>query len=282
MGIAVIEYYIDGSAKENTIGAGIVKINEYGFIEKHHFTIEHTNPASQIAEGYALEKSLEMIRENDIHKNELVNIYTDCKQLITCLAFNQHIEFHRSEFFSRQEMNGYFQYLRDVYKELIVKKSKSCIYHCIISNEARPLIKVFYKEDAENKNYLQEAHSMSRKYIKKEELKIHKVDLKAAPKAALKSAAKVEPKIKKIDLKAVKKANSWHIVKNNSKTIAVNKRPLIALSEALLQTKVQNHQIKLCVYLENLLKSTNKNKLSNESMISAFKIIDEHKNMFVS
>lgn len=204
----------------------------------------------------------------------MINVYTDCKQLITCLAFNRHIEFHRSEFFSRQEMNGYFQYLRDVYKELIVKKSKSCIYHCIISNEARPWIKVFYKEDAENKNYLQEAHSMSRKYIKKEELKIQPVDLKAAPK--------VELKIKKIELKAVKKANSWHIVKNNGKTIAVNKRPLIALSEALLQTKVQNHQIKLCVYLENLLKSTNKNKLSNESMISAIQIIDEHKKMFVS
>lgn len=62
VGIAVIEYYIDGSAKESTIGAGIVKINEYGFIEKHHFTIEHVNPTSQIAEGYALQKAFEMIR----------------------------------------------------------------------------------------------------------------------------------------------------------------------------------------------------------------------------
>lgn len=274
MGIAVIEYYIDGSAKENTVGAGIVKINEFGFIEKRHFTIEHMDPTSQIAEGYAFEKAMEMTRENDIHKNELINIYTDCRQLINCMAFNQQIEFHRSEFFSKQETNDYFQYLRDIYKELIVRKSKSCIYHCVRSNEARPLIKVFFKDDADNKNYLQEAHSLSRKYIKKEEPKIKKVDSKAAPK--------VDQKLKKIELKAVKKENSWHIMKNNNKTIAVNKRPLIALSEALIQSKVQNNQFKLCAYLENLLKSTNKNKLSNESMITAMKIIDKHKNMFVS
>lgn len=274
VGIAMIEYYIDGSAKDKTIGAGIVKINEFGFIEKRHFTAEHTNPSPQIAEGFAFEKAMEMISENDIHKNDVVNIYSDCRYLISSLQFNRHIEFHRSEFFIKQEANGYFLYLRDLYKDLIARNSKSCIYHCSKSNEARPLIKLFYKEDAENKNYLQDAHSMSRKYIMKEEPKIKKVDLKATPK--------VEPKIKKINLKAVKKANSWHIVKNNGKTIAENKRPLIALSEALMKTKAQNQQIKLCAYLENLLKSTNKNQLSNESMITAIKIIEERKNMFVS
>lgn len=257
--LGVIEYYIDGSAKEKTIGAGIVKINEYGFIEKRHFTIEHTNPSSQIAEGYSFEKALEMIAETDLHKNELINLYTDCRQLHNSLAFNPHIELHRSEFFIKQEPSTYFQYLKDIYRDLILRNSKSCIYHCEKTQQARPLIKLFYKDDAEDRHYLQEAHSMSRKYIKKE-----------------------AQKVGKIELKAIKKANSWHILIDNNKTIAVNKRPLIALSEALAQTDVHNKQIKLCVYLENLLKSTNKNKISNDSMISAMKIIDKHKKTFVS
>ena len=33
--MSVIEYYIDGSTKENTIGAGIVKVNEF-FKQKIH------------------------------------------------------------------------------------------------------------------------------------------------------------------------------------------------------------------------------------------------------
>lgn len=258
MGIVVIEYYIDGSAKGNTIGAGIVKINEYGFIEKRHFTTEHINPTSQIAEGYALERALEMIRENDIHKNEMIDLYTDCRELITCMTFNQHIEFHRSEFFSKQETNDYFQYLRDVYKELIIRKSKSCIYHCVKVNEARPLIKMFFKDDAQDKKYLQEAHMMSRKYIKKE-----------------------ETKVLKIELKAVRKDKTWHIIKNNKEMIAVNKRPLIAFSEALMQPDIQNKEIKLCANLETLLKTTSNNKPSTEPMKIAMKTIEKYKKVFV-
>lgn len=269
---AVIEYFIDGSAKGNMVGAGIVKINEFGFIEKRHFTIEHVNPSSQIAEGYAFEMALDMISKTDIHKNELINIYSDCRQLITCVSFNSQTAFHRTDFFIRQETNGYFEHLRNSYKELIMKKSKSCIYHCAKSGEARPLIKVFFKDCAEDKKYLQAAHALSRNYLNKEELKITKVEM-AIPK--------MEPKPKKVELKAVKKENEWHIVKNK-KTIAVHKRPLIALSEALVQPEVQNSSIKLCVYLENLLKSTSKNKLSQESLISAMKIIDKHKKSFVS
>lgn len=256
--LAVIEYYIDGSAKQNTIGAGIVKINEYGFLDKRHFTIEHTNPSSQIAEGYSFEKALEMIAENDLNKNELIDLYTDCRELHNAMAFNAHIEIHGSGFFVLNEPSGYFQYLRDIYTALILRHSKSCIYHCAKTKQGRPLIKLFYKEHAEDKKYLQDAHSMSRKYIEIEEQK----------KA-------------KIDLKAMKKDGSWHILMNNKKTIGVNKRPLIALSEALTSTAVQNKHIKLCDYLENLLKSTIKNKVSNDGMISAMKIIDKHKKSFV-
>ena len=36
----MIEYYIDGSTKDHMIGVGIVKVNEFGFIEKHHFNVE--------------------------------------------------------------------------------------------------------------------------------------------------------------------------------------------------------------------------------------------------
>ncbi|WP_282019927.1 hypothetical protein [Planomicrobium okeanokoites] len=270
----MIEYYLDGSAKGNMVGAGVVKINEYGFIEKSHFTSEHVNPSSQTAEGFALEKALGLIMETDIHKNELINIYTDCRQLINLMDFNQTLEFHHHEFFNRQEANNYFQYLREIYKELILRNSKSSIYHCAKTNTARPLIKVFFKDDADHKNYLQDAHKLSRTYIRKEEGKVEKVELTTVVKEV--------PKRKKVELKAVKKANSWHIVKNNGKTIAVNKRPLIALSVALVQTKNPNQQIKLCLYLENLLKSTNKNKVNNESMLEAIKIIDEHKKMFVS
>ena len=257
--LAVIEYYIDGSTKENTVGAGIVKINEFGFIEKRHFTIEHTDPSSQTAEGYAFEKALELIAATDLHKNEMIDLYTDCRQLQNSLSFNQHVEFHRSDFFTKQEPNGYFLHLRGIYRELIIRNSKSCIYHCAKTQQSRPLIKVFFKDDAEDKKYMQEAHSLSRKYIKKEELKVLKVELKA-----------------------IRKESAWQIIRNNGEVVAFNKRPLIALSEALTQMGVRNNQIKLCVYLENLLKSTNKNKLSNESIKSAMKIIDKHKKSFVS
>lgn len=59
----MIEYYIDGSAKDRTIGAGIVRINEFGFMDKRHIAAEHTNPTPQIAEGFAFEKALEMIKD---------------------------------------------------------------------------------------------------------------------------------------------------------------------------------------------------------------------------
>lgn len=65
----MIEYYIDGSMKDNIVGAGFVKINEFGFIEKHHFNLGHINPSSNIAECYCLEKTFEMLKEKDIHKN---------------------------------------------------------------------------------------------------------------------------------------------------------------------------------------------------------------------
>ena len=61
----MIEYYIDGSTKDHMIGVGIVKVNEFGFIEKHHFNVEHINPSSNLAEGYALEKTFELIKESE-------------------------------------------------------------------------------------------------------------------------------------------------------------------------------------------------------------------------
>lgn len=82
----MIEYYIDGSAKDNRIGVGIVKVNEFGFIEKHHFNVEHINASSNLAEGFSLKKALELIKVTDFNKNELKNIYTDSKKLYMCLS----------------------------------------------------------------------------------------------------------------------------------------------------------------------------------------------------
>lgn len=59
--------------------------------------------------------------------------------------------------------------------------------------------------------------------------------------------------------------------------MAGNKRPLIALSEALKQMNSQSSEIHLCDTLTTILKSTNKNNLSNSSIKSAVKIIETHK-----
>lgn len=235
------------------IGAGIVKVNEFGFIEKHHFNVEHNNPSSSIAEGYALEKTLEIIRGNDLHKNEIIDIYTDNQKLHSTLLYNENTEFTRSNFFAKQESNNYFLHIRNLYLELISRHSDYPIYHCNKTNQARPLIKINFKDEAKDKKYLQDAHSLSRNYIKEEK------------------------KPSRVELKAVKENNVWHIVKDNKGVVAENKRPLIALSDALKQTDAHIKQIKLCDKLETILKSTNKNKLSNESMKSSIKIIENHK-----
>jgi hypothetical protein len=279
---------MDGSTKEHMIGVGIVKVNEFGFIEKHHFKIEHLNPNSHFAEGYAFEKALEMIKENDLNKNEMINVYTDCQSLYHSFLYNGNIEFHRSPFFVKQEPNSYFQHLRNLYISLVSRTSNYPVYHCTKTNQARPLIKLFFKDDVEDKTFLQEAHSLSRYYIK-EEAKLIKVEAKpieveakpikeeAKPIKEKAKPVKVKEKPIKVELKAVKEKNKWSIVKDNKDVIAENQRPLIALSEALKQTDAHNKQIKLCNGLKTILKNTNKNKLSNESMKTAIKIIEKHK-----
>lgn len=263
----MIEYYIDGSTKENMIGVGIVKVNEFGFIEKHHFKVEHLNPNSHFAEGYALEKTLEMIKENDLNKNEMINLYTDCQSLYHAFLYNGNIEFNRSPFFVKQEPNSYFQHLRNLYMALVSTTYNYPVYHCTKTNQARPLIKLFFKDDVEDKKYLQEAHSLSRNYIKVE----------AKPKKEEAKPMNVKAKPMKVELKAVKEKDKWCIVKDNKDVIAENQRPLIALSEALKQTDAHIKQIKLCDGLKSILKNTNKNKLSKESMKTAIKIIEKHK-----
>jgi hypothetical protein len=247
----MIEYYIDGSTKDHMIGVGIVKVTEFGFIEKHHFNIEHINPSSNIAEGYSLEKTFELIKETDINKHELIDIYTDSRNPHNSLTINTDVEFTRNNFFSKQESNSYFIFIRNLYLDIISKHSKSPLYFCDKTKRPRPLIKLYYKEDTQNKKYLQDAHTLSRNYIKEE--------------------------LVKMELKAIKEKDKWVIVKDKKAVVAENKRPLIALSEALKQTNAFNKQIKLCDTLETLLKSTSKNKLSNESMKSAYKIIENHK-----
>jgi ribonuclease HI len=253
--LAMIEYYIDGSKKDNVVGAGIVKVDQFGFIEKHHYYAEHTNASSTVAEGYSLEKTFELIKKMDTNPNELINIYTDCQKLQQTFLFNEKIEFTRNNFFAKQESHKYFQHLRNIYLELISRSSDYPIYHCDKTKEARPLIKIYFKDDAEEKKYLQVAHSLSRTYIKEEEAK---------------------PFI--IELKATRKMNKWYIVKDNNTILAENKRPLIALSEALKQTDAKVTEIKLCPSLETILKSTNKKNLSTP-MRSAVKIIENHKSL---
>jgi ribonuclease HI len=249
----LIEYYIDGSTKDNVIGVGIVKVNGFGFIEKHHFNVEHIKPSSNIAEGYSLEKALELINQNDINKTELINIYTDNQKLYNSLLHNTNLEFNNSDFFVKEEAMDYFQHIRSLYLELISKFSNKPIFYCDKTNNARPFIKIFFKDDVEDKKYLQDAHLLSRKYIKKE-----------------------DKNLVAIELRAIRKDNIWHIVKNK-KSVASNKRPLIALSDALIQINSPTKHIKLCDTLETILKSTNKNRLSNDSMKSAVKIIEDYK-----
>ncbi|MET3699895.1 hypothetical protein SAMN05877753_11415 [Bacillus oleivorans] len=250
----MIEYYIDGSTKDKMVGAGVVKVNEFGFIEKHHFKAEHINPTSNLAEGYALEKTFEMIKKDDIGKNEIIDIYTDCKSLYTSLLHNENKKFNNSNFFIKEETNYYFQHIRNLFIELNSRHSDYPVYHCIKTCTARPLIKIYFKDQLEDKKYLQAAHLLSREYIKE------------------------ETKVNQVELKAVKENNKWVIVKeDDQQVLAENKRPLIALSDALTQKDTHGKRIILCSTLAAILKCTNKEKLSNESIKSAIKIIENHK-----
>lgn len=251
----MIEYYIDGSTKDNTIGAGIVKVNEFGFVEKYHFNIEHINPSSLLAEGYAFEKTLEMVKENDLNKKEKIDIYTDNQKLYSSFLYQENIDFNSSDYFTKQESNNYYQHLRKLYLELNASFSNAPIYYCDKTQKPRPLIKVYFKDEVEDKKFFQDAHLLSREYIKE------KTD---SPD---------------IELKAIRKNNKWYIVKNDKDIVAENKRPVIALSYALKLVDNQNSHIKLCDKLVTILKSTNKNKLSNDAMKTAVKVIESHKNI---
>jgi hypothetical protein len=255
----LIQYYIDGSTKNNTIGVGIVKVNEYGFIEKHHYNVEHINPTSSIAEGYSLEKTFDLIKENDLNKNELIDIYTDCQQLQQSLLYNQNIEFHASNFYSKQESNSYFQHIRSIYIDLVARYAKSPLYYCEKTNQARPLIKIFFKDVVKEKKYLEEAHSLSRNYLKEESI----------PK-------KVETKPIKVELKAIKEKNKWLIVKDQD-VISENSRPLMALADALKKIDPSFKHIRLCDTLVTFIKNTNKNNITNQQMKDAIKEIEKHK-----
>jgi ribonuclease HI len=249
----MVEYYIDGSTKNNVIGVGIVKIDEFGFIEKHHFTVEHINPTSNIAEGFSLERALRIIQETDLEKKEIIDIYTDCQRIYHSFLYNQNSEFNRSSFFIKQESDHYFNHLRNLYIDLISRYSYYPLFFCDKTKQARPFIKIFFKDDAKDKKYLQDAHTLSRNYLKEDTIKPVKMELKA-----------------------IKKDDKWVIIKNNKGIVAENKRPLIALSEALKNIDTNHTQIKLCDSLETILKNTNINKLANESMKSAVKIIESH------
>jgi hypothetical protein len=247
----MIAYYIDGSTKDHVIGAGIVKVNEFGFIEKYHFKTEHINPTSQVAEGYSLEKTFEMIKNHDLSKNELIDIYTDCQQLFQSFLFNEKTEFNHSHFFTNQELNPYFRHLRSLYIQLVSKYSNSPLYYSEKTNHARPLIQLFFKDAAEDKKHLQAAHSLSRNYLKDEPI-----------------PAVVQLMAKNIN-------NKWHIMTDNQ-VASENKRPLIALSEALQKLDPRTNQIILCDELKRLLKSTSKNRITNDSMKSAMKTIEKY------
>ncbi|NMD72303.1 hypothetical protein HHO41_18705 [Bacillus sp. DNRA2] len=246
----MIEYYIDGSMKGQRIGVGIVKVNEYGFIEKYHYDVEHINPTSNIAEAYSLEKALEMIKQFDLHKNEMIDIYTDCQKLYQLFLFHEKTEFTNSQYFVKQEANRYFQHIRELYIELTSEFSQYPVYHCEKTNRSRPFIKIFYQDDAKDKKYLQYAHDLSRQYLKEE----------------------TKPII--VELKAKRENNSWYIIKNN-KPIAENKRPILALAQALNQFD-SNSKIKMSDDLITLIKNTRTMKLSNESMKKAMKVIEKY------
>lgn len=215
--------------------------------------MEHTNPSSNIAEFYALEKALQVIKEDDLITHELIDIYTDSQKVFSTFTYHEHIEFTRNNFFEKQESNSYFQYVRNLFLQLVSKNSNAPMYFCEKTKKARPIIQVFFQDDLKDKKYLQEAHVLSRKYIQEE----------------------IVPE--KVEIAAVKEKGQWQIVKNQKEVIAKNKRPLIALSEALEQLDPHLHKVVLCGRLETILKATDKRKLTNASLKSAMKTIEKHK-----
>ncbi|WP_147535468.1 hypothetical protein [Bacillus marasmi] len=248
----MIEYYIDGSTKDQMIGVGIVKVNEFGFIEKYHFKVEHVNPTSNLAEGYALERTLHMIKENDLHKHEMIDIYTDCQKLHRLFLSNENMEYNRNNYFEKQEANHYYQHIRRLYIELISYFSNYPLFHCEKTNHARPLIKIHFNHDT-NQKYHQYAHNLSRHYLKNESV--------PAPK---------------VEFSAKRKDNTWYIVKDNEEVVAENKRPILALADAIRPLDKQT-QIKLCEVLSSFIKNTRQQKIQNSSLKASMSIINQRK-----
>ncbi|WP_010170505.1 hypothetical protein [Bacillus coahuilensis] len=68
------QYIIDGSQKGLAIGAGIVEIRNNGFFNLKNFTTYHTAASSVLAEIFALESSLKLIKalENEFYSRILI------------------------------------------------------------------------------------------------------------------------------------------------------------------------------------------------------------------
>ncbi|GAB6552164.1 hypothetical protein bcgnr5378_05130 [Bacillus cereus] len=73
-------YIVDGSCKKYVLGAGVVEIDSQDFVEVHSFRIMHLGATSFLAEVYALECAVNLIRESNIHDKKIV-IYTDNKEV---------------------------------------------------------------------------------------------------------------------------------------------------------------------------------------------------------
>ncbi len=134
-----MQFILDGSQKGMVIGAGIVKVNSFGFIQNFSFTNYHINPNSCIAEIFAFEKALDLISE-DLLLGEEVIIYTDHTKVF--------------KLFSTDIQKGELSldpYELMVQEALLSLLGSLDIQVLMVNEQVKPLVKV--------------AHNLSRQYL---------------------------------------------------------------------------------------------------------------------
>lgn len=143
-------YYIDGSSKGLGIGAGIVEVNQFNFMNTHEEHCMHPMASALIAEMFALEKTLELAIKGsetyvfiiiDNHKvNDYFKFIVKNNELHFPLATNDAYVLH-----IRKRIVEFYQTRAD----------------------AQLRIRLNNRQDAYTTTFINTAHSLSRNYINK-------------------------------------------------------------------------------------------------------------------
>lgn len=224
-----MKFFCDGSAKGMAIGAGIVRVDEHGFMKTYSFDTLHAHASASIAELFALEQALLLVRE--LAPPEPVTIYVDsqCSCHVTNYVYaneQNEITFHQSLSDSYQnKIRSLFVEINQQVENMIIRDEHGC---------ARLWVEV-RKMTEQDAVYANIAHALSRTYLKTVDLLFteHAKSLKEDLATSKKKVNGLTAREKSAELVIEKKKGIW-IVQRGMKVVGQNKNPISALHQAIL------------------------------------------------